>query len=133
MSFAPDLGLRYLDAGHADRVIRINRAPIHELVQIGPKALTCTVNIDMEVRYAMSLDFEGAIVDELLARTPLGDAVRIIINLPFDAPRKIELPPIRADLETRLGSLEDNANERYVPFKVQSIAPPSAMMSFVVT
>ena len=133
MGFAPDFGLRYLEAGHGGKTLVLRRIRVQDLVQIGPRLLTCTVNISMERVYAASLDFADHVVDELLALSPdTGDSLKKQIAAFVADPRPIPLRSLHVDLEARLGGLEVNAREPYVPLLVERVSPPSAAASIEV-
>lgn len=133
MGFAPDFGLRYLEAGHGDKTLVLRRIRVQDLVQIGPRLLTCTVNVAMERVYAASLDFADHVVDELLALSPdMGDALEKSVFAFVPDPRPVRMKPLHVDLEARLGELEVNTREPYVPLLVERVSPPSAVASIEV-
>ena len=71
----PDLGLRYLEAGHALSTFTITRFSLSMLARVDEQMYTTTAILNMEQVYALSIDFDKAQFRRLLSLAPTGKRI----------------------------------------------------------
>lgn len=120
---APDLGLRYLEAGHASSRFAFMNANFLMLSRTAATNYSSTMNLNMEVAYAVTFDFDISVYRQLLKF--VGPAARARLDLafggPFREPSIVEFSvgEIAVDFHARLGVPVRIENERFVPFMVE--------------
>ena len=131
--FFPDLGLRFLEAGYRDATFTFSRFAGSMMARVGQDLYTTMANITMERVYAMSVDFDGACFEALLAlQAPRArDELRRIFAGPFRQPTQVDIPQgaIVFGLRARLGEPQTNGDETYVPFVAFEIRAPEPSTS----
>ena len=128
---APDLGLSWWKAGHAGKPILLRRIPVDSIGRVSADVFTTTVNISMEVVFALSIDLGPAELEDLLALVPpeIGAGLRTDLRAPFRQPMFVEIPRTLVDLNAHLGAPQQCDEEHFVPLVVDAVRPASRIMS----
>ncbi|RLA72513.1 MAG: hypothetical protein DRG78_23755 [Epsilonproteobacteria bacterium] len=122
----PDYGLKLLkDEISKDADLTFFNFPLSEILILSQGQYTSMSNILIDsIEYALSLDFNQIQLDKILLNTK-SNSVQIIkdaLKLDSITPRTIDIKDkIIIDIVTKLGDLEENQNESYVPFILQEI------------
>jgi hypothetical protein len=126
---APDLGLTWWQAGHADKQFQFTRMPIDSIGRVSEDTFTTTINLPLHRVFALTLDFGPAALETLLALVPATRAaeLRYDLSLPFRQPSFLEVTRILVDFTAHLGRPQD---ESHVPLIVLAFAPPTELMGF---
>ena len=128
---APDLGLPWWRAGHAGKQILLRRIPVDSIGRVSADVFTTTVNLSMEVVFALSIDLGPEALEELLGLVPPGTAagLRTDLRAPFRQPMFVELPRTLVDFTAHLGAPQQCEEEHFVPLVVDAVRPASRIMS----
>lgn len=122
----PDYGLRLLQDGVAREVDHFfHEFRLDSLTVLGRGQYSTMVELpyDGEV-YALSVDFSGAQLNDILSKAPAGVAAFIRAELARDAaaPRTIDLEgSVSFGIRARLGQLQKAARESFVPLVCEEI------------
>lgn len=123
----PDLGT-YLRE-HADPSATFNfvQFPVSMLGRVGQDLFNTTAAMPMNGKsFAVTLDFDRANLEAVLSGMPaaLGTAVAEQFSGPFEKSKVLTLPlPVTVRVEARLGEVQQNAQENYVPLIVTRFEP----------
>ena len=127
MDFPPDYGLLMLQSGQfePDATFDFYSFRLDHVSATAPKEFTTMVEIPVEgVRHAASFDFGIQIMADIINVCLDAETLDAIGNWYEDLtiPDTLELPkPIEFGLIAKLGELQVNGNEQYVPLVIQSI------------
>ena len=129
----PDLGFRFYQAGHGNKVFAFSSLMFSLIARIGDGMYTAMANVTMEETYALSIDFDAASYRTLLGLLPGGaqEQLQAIFSGPFTEPQSVEVPQgaIVAGVRAKLGEPQSNDDETYVPFVALTFLPAAAVSS----
>jgi hypothetical protein len=132
----PDLGVKYLEAGCGDVAFRFSRLAFHLIARVDEDLYTMMSTLPMEQSYALSIDFDEVRYRRLLALLPANTQTQFQKSFsgPFSYPQSIDVPPgaLVAGVRAKLGELQINDDERYVPFVAQEFLPPAETISLTI-
>jgi hypothetical protein len=95
----------------------------------GPSSYCTTVNVGLDAEYAITLDYDGDLLCQLLILLPREVTNRIYRSLtaPFTGPVVVELEqPFYAMVTARVGPPIHEEQEVYAPLQVLLMAPAAA-------
>ena len=122
----PDYGLKlYKDGISKDIDLTFFDFPLSDLTILSQGQYSSIVNITADnIEYALSLDFNQTQLTEILLNSK-SNSVRIIkdeLKQDSISPRAIDFEDkISIDIVARLGDIEVNQDESYVPFVLQEV------------
>lgn len=124
----PDFGLMLLRSGtEPDTIINFYDFRFYSISAVGRAQFTTMVNIPVEGElHALSLDFDGEMLLEILNHSPTLEMVKTVLEWVenLTEPCTLELPaPIHVGVSVALGQLQTNARESYVPLRIASLIP----------
>jgi hypothetical protein len=126
MSYKPDYGLRLMNAGvgrHVDQFFYDFR--LYSLTVLGRGQYSTMVDLPSEGElYALSLDFNQVQLEQILSKAPpdLAAFLRKELSLDSSSPRTIDFNDnIPFGVRARLGQLQSNQREKFVPLVAQEI------------
>jgi hypothetical protein len=125
----PDFGLMLLESGaESDTVINFYDFRFYSITAVGPNLFTTMVNMPVEGElYALSLDFDWNMLLEILESGATLETVRAVAAWAegLTVHSTLELPePICVGVSASLGQPQTNANESYVPLRIESLILP---------
>jgi hypothetical protein len=119
---AADLGLKWLQEGRGNARFRLSRVSLGQIARLGANSMTATGLLRMERRYMVSLDFDAERMRQLLELAP--DDIAGKRTQPQADVLVIELDvPIAVGFVARLGDVQHNGREKFVPFVVEQFLP----------
>lgn len=123
MSYKPDYGLKLLQLGVTSEVdLNLFDFPLYSLSVLGEGKFSTMVELPMDgTLHALSLDFTRDQLDVILDNSKSSSVQHIKEELLFDSsiPREITIDdPIVFDVVARLGDLQSNQKESFVPLNL---------------
>lgn len=125
MSYAPDYGLMLQKTARPGMVHIFHSFRLYNISSITPQDFTILVEIPFgEQRYAASFDFSFEILLDITRLCSNAATISTIAEW-YDgltSPNTLEVPePFEIGLEAKLGKLQSNAKEQYVPLIIQRV------------
>jgi hypothetical protein len=124
---APDLGLEWWKAGHADKQFWLARVEIYSVGRVAVETFTSTCNLSLERVFALTFDFGPAELETLLGliSPELAAPLRTHMTGRFREPEIVEIRGLLVDMTAHLGEPQANNDETYVPLVVEAFSAPS--------
>ncbi len=123
LNFKPDYGLHLLKAGVSRKTdYFFYSVPVFEMTKVNDGLFTFTVNTMVDgSEYMISFDIQNYEFKLLMKSLPDEISTEFLLGL-TKQPYKTELQNIiHVNIKARIGEIESNADEKYVPFQVIEI------------
>lgn len=121
----PDFGIWLLKNSGPETEFTFISVPVTQLTRVAQDLFTLTLVVPhFGQKYAVSIDFEREQFIELAAAMPDELSAQLIpdFSVPFRAPAQANLPiSIEVSIKTRLGAMQTNDQESYVPLVAKKI------------